>query len=247
MSQYLGSDDGGERAKYPLLADGLRTRDGFIASVNVRSGFNPFLFAVIGAGLLLMVPQYYLNKPDDYFGPSVPLWKAMLWCGPVDNGPNISTIVMSWLALAMIIVGVAVVLVRHLTVPRDTEQLYQQYMQDGFLVELLPTSIVVMHGRAMLPLFLFGLPTTSEETMRAVGERLRADMKASRLFVFKLSRLTWSRRVRGRALSLADASLPADVFAAAVIGYPAYDKPRVGIREGDNVWLYTLKRDVSLA
>jgi len=228
------------------LADALRTHDGFVASVDARGGFNPFAIVPIGAGAMLMVVVYNLNKPYPQRGePPVPLWKALFWCGPFDEGPHISTILMSWLALAMIIGGALWILRRRLTVTRDTEQLYQRYLQSGFLVELVRTNIVVSHGRTLLPLFLFGLPTTSPEATMAALATLQARLKANRLFVFKLSRLTSGGQLRGSALSLADAALPTDVFAATMIGFQPPDRPRIGVRDGDRVRLYPLKRDVS--
>ena len=246
MSQFPVGESAPE-AKYPLLADALRTHDGFVASVNVRGGFNPFQFVPIAAGAILLVRTYYMSRPVPWLDRApTPWWKAMFWSGPYGSGPDVAMIVMSWLASAMIIGGVVWLLHRRLTLPRDTERLYQQYLQDGFLVGLTPTNIAVMHGRTLMPMFLFGLPTTSYEAIMAALETLRANIKQSRLYVFKLSQLTSGGRQRGRALKLADATLPSDVFAASVVGFPPYDRPRIGVSDGDTVRLYTLKREVSV-
>jgi len=230
------------------LDDALRTHDSFVDSVDARGGFNPFVYVPVAAGLLLMVPLYYISRPDPYFGePPVPLWKAMFWCGSIDNGPNLVNIIIGWLGLALIIGGAVWLLRRHQTLPHDADQLFQQYLQSGFVVDLVPTGIMVMRGRYLSPLFFFGLPTTSYDDIMAALELVRTRLKANHFFIFKLSRLTGGAGVgmRGQALSRADDSLPSDVFAASNIGFPHFDRPRIGVRDGDYVRLYTLKGGVS--
>jgi len=234
------------RARYPQLDDALRTREGFVTSVDARSDAYPFLIVIFFVGVAAMIAALWLALP--YKPARLTWWQALLWFGPHGVGPDPTQIVITWLGLALIVVGGVWAIARQVGRHGAANRLFDRYQRGGFLARLTATGIPVRRGRATVPLFAFASPDVPDDVAVAAIERLRASASDSLAYVIRLGRLTRSFLARGRALSRMDDAMPDGVFVTSRPRVWSGGQLRVAVpvaSDPTTVALFRLNRDVS--
>ena len=235
------------QSRYPQLDDALHTREGFVASVNPKSDLYPFIFLVFVVGVIFLIAGVSMSLPFALVG--VPWWQALLWSGANGTGPDALQIVVTWFALALIVIGIVWAVMRQVRRQADANRLFDEFLRGGFLAQLTPIGIIVKRGKGAARLFAFASPDVPTDTVIAAIERLRTTAADSRIYVFHLGKFTRGPRIRGRSLSKVDDSMPDGVFVVSRIGLARGSALRVAIpvaKDPTTVALYALNRGVSI-
>ncbi|MCL2470488.1 MAG: hypothetical protein FWF25_01935 [Propionibacteriaceae bacterium] len=246
--------------RYPQLSQFLRTEEGFKKSIRYSGSADSTVAAILMIAVLALFYNLAITMraiADNHLP-----WNSFLREFFVVRGSSGEAdpiiIFMVYAPIVAIPVIIVAWIIRRLTTSSALSKLYGQYIQGGFVAELVPTHIVVtVSSRTRARLYALGAPSVSPTWVTTAAEhmsvRASTNPKSSeaRQYVKDLgqavSKTLSSGAVQARQ---ADQTIPAGIFITGQPSTGAETAVRVAIPDPDDrtqLRLYRLKKSVSLA